>query len=232
MKYGIPAKTAVLIFALSITALAIRYEIPGWESHLIAADQWDDELTPETDQRPKVAAGARLREGTRLPPSVGRFFRSGRRWVFEQETTESERNRAVLPAADAVPPGQTPYPAAQADSAGADSRPADSPQADSPQARAAQQTAVQLRVLENLALQRIVDAIAQDASDVRWTVTGEVTEFAGENWLLLAAVFRAPSSQDNAQQPAPAAPALVTSPGAEDRASLQRPSTSARKFPR
>lgn len=57
------------------------------------------------------------------------------------------------------------------------------------------------RLLENLALQRVVDSITQDSSDVRWTITGVLTEFEGENWLLLATVLRAPSNISATSQP-------------------------------
>jgi len=58
--------------------------------------------------------------------------------------------------------------------------------------------ATKYQVLENLALQRIVDAVSQDPNDLRWTTTGVITEFGGENWLLLSTVFRAPSKTDSA----------------------------------
>ena len=47
------------------------------------------------------------------------------------------------------------------------------------------------RVLENLALQRVVHAVRQDAEDNRWTVQGTLTEFDEHNLLLLKTVVRA-----------------------------------------
>ncbi len=46
--------------------------------------------------------------------------------------------------------------------------------------------------LENLALERIVQAVRADSSDKRWLVTGVVTEYRGRNFLLLERVSRAP----------------------------------------
>ncbi|QEG39947.1 hypothetical protein [Roseimaritima ulvae] len=47
------------------------------------------------------------------------------------------------------------------------------------------------KVLENLALQRVVKAVRQDADDNRWAVHGTLTEFGDDNYLLLRAVTRA-----------------------------------------
>ena len=47
------------------------------------------------------------------------------------------------------------------------------------------------KVLENLALQRVVKAVRQDADDNRWAVHGMLTEFGDDNYLLLRAVTRA-----------------------------------------
>ncbi len=47
------------------------------------------------------------------------------------------------------------------------------------------------KVLENLALQRVVKAVRQDAEDNRWAVYGTLTEFGDDNYLLLRAVTRA-----------------------------------------
>jgi hypothetical protein len=58
-----------------------------------------------------------------------------------------------------------------------------------------------LRVLENLALERVVRTMDDsDNSDRRtWSVSGVVTEFRGENYLLLTrAVFRAAQREESA----------------------------------
>jgi hypothetical protein len=46
--------------------------------------------------------------------------------------------------------------------------------------------------LENLALERVLQAVRADASDKRWLVTGQVTEHRGRNYILLERVSRAP----------------------------------------
>lgn len=46
--------------------------------------------------------------------------------------------------------------------------------------------------LENLALERILGAVRADASDKRWLITGQATEYRGRNYILLERVSRAP----------------------------------------
>ena len=46
-------------------------------------------------------------------------------------------------------------------------------------------------VTENLMLQRIVEAIRADATDDRWMVSGEVSEFFNENRLTIRTAQRA-----------------------------------------
>ena len=46
--------------------------------------------------------------------------------------------------------------------------------------------------LENLALERILQAVRADSGDKHWLVTGLATEYRGRNFLLLERVSRAP----------------------------------------
>lgn len=48
------------------------------------------------------------------------------------------------------------------------------------------------QVLENLALQRAVQAIRDDSNDRFWTADAQVTEFMGENYLLILRMVRTP----------------------------------------
>lgn len=55
-----------------------------------------------------------------------------------------------------------------------------------------------IRVLENLALQRVVQMIQQDPSDNRWVISGVITEYFGENRVMMSMAVRAPiDSEDN-----------------------------------
>lgn len=46
--------------------------------------------------------------------------------------------------------------------------------------------------LENLALERVLQAVRADSNDKRWLVTGHVTEYRGRNFIFLERVSRAP----------------------------------------
>ena len=46
------------------------------------------------------------------------------------------------------------------------------------------------RCLENLMLQRVYQVITDEANETAWTVTGQVTEFKGENFLLIEMLRR------------------------------------------
>ena len=50
------------------------------------------------------------------------------------------------------------------------------------------------QILENLALQRAVQAARDDAKDRHWAVDGELTEFLGENYLLINRLMRTKNS--------------------------------------
>ncbi len=52
------------------------------------------------------------------------------------------------------------------------------------------------QLLENLSLQRIVRLIGHDTSDNQWLISGVVTEFFGENQLLIESATRAPAAPD------------------------------------
>ena len=51
------------------------------------------------------------------------------------------------------------------------------------------------RLLENLALERIVRSLKLDPTDRHWTVEGTFTEFRGENYLMLSGAIRATKPQ-------------------------------------
>ncbi len=56
-----------------------------------------------------------------------------------------------------------------------------------------------LTLLENLSLQRVIGYLADDEAPYQWTVSGQITEFQGSNYLLLqtAHVASATSTPDN-----------------------------------
>ena len=49
--------------------------------------------------------------------------------------------------------------------------------------------------LENLAAQRILQAVLDDVADAHWIVGGQITEFQDRNYILLDRVIRQPKSK-------------------------------------
>jgi hypothetical protein len=184
MRYGAMSKSLIL-GCFSFAALTIWSGGSFIEpvNRVLASDNWDAEEGEIEDPRGDGSL-PRVREGTRIGATKGKFSRVGRRWIFEIEL----ESQASDPAMNANAPSSTPDPTSST-SYGNKSANAD-------------QTKLRYRVLENLTLQRVVDAIAQDPNDVRWTASGVLTEFEGENWLLLSTVFRAPQSTEAAPYPA------------------------------
>ena len=184
MRYGAMSKSLIL-GCFSFAALTIWSSGPFVEpvNRALASDNWDAEVgdieSPHGD-----GSSPRLREGTRIGATKGKFSRVGRRWIFEIEL-DSQVSDPVISA------NASGSAATQDGSTSHGNKPAN-----------ADQVKLRYRVLENLTLQRVVDAIAQDPNDVRWTASGVLTEFEGENWLLLSTVFRAHQSTEAASYPA------------------------------
>ena len=155
-------------FALGVSVGLSGSRLPMGLTAAIAVESLSGDSSVQNDQQRIVVTQPRLREGSRIGSTVGRFTRVGRRWVFETEAMSAK--------------------------AGSEEALGASPDASSSQDP---MMAPKYQVLENLALQRIVDAVSQDPNDLRWTATGAITEFSGENWLLLSTVFRAPSKTDS-----------------------------------
>jgi hypothetical protein len=151
--------------------------------------------------RPKPAHGKQLREGTLIPPTVGQIVLLGRRWAFvptgkpaeiadEIVRFQPDGVRSQLVGFDVKP---------RPTRLGTASRSLPALNAARVARKADHQgnqdgTELQLpRIIisENLMLQRIVEAIRADASDNRWTVSGEVTEFFSANRLLIRTAQRA-----------------------------------------
>lgn len=142
-----------------------------------------------------------LREGTLIPPTVGRIVMLGRRWAFvaaagdapviddgitldqpafRESTASFQSKPRPTRLGAATPPAPGSFAATLVGNHGATEIENDG------------QTP-HVVLAENLMLQRIVEAIRADASDDRWTVSGEVTEFFHENRLLIRTAQRANS---------------------------------------
>ena len=121
----------------------------------------DRAAAPRTSDRRKddEKLGERLREGTRITDVPGTFQFSGDRVAFH--------------------PDHLSHPGSSSQSAGK-SRPGSTGR---PEGKL--EKAESFRVLENLALERINRELGQARGNLQWTVSGIVTEFRGNNYLLV-----------------------------------------------
>ena len=119
----------------------------------------------------RLVGHTRLREGTRVPPTLGTVVALGpRRWAFVPATGTGR----------GVP------------RRGGDTGPLN----DTVNARAEQRNREPFVLLaENLMLQRIVQAIREDELDNLWQLTGHVTEYFGQNRLTILTAQRGQSKQ-------------------------------------
>jgi len=175
MRYGWPSKMVALSVFLFGLAIISFDALPRQFGTCALADDWSSEENEGSERVATERVQPRLREGAKFGSTVGTFVRAGRRWTFEFEV----QGATTAPFTDTE--------ATTTGSATAEPAPPKEP--------------TRLRVLENLALQRVVESIKQDPKDVRWTVTGVITEFEGENWLLVSTILRAPSSNSLSSNP-------------------------------
>jgi hypothetical protein len=147
---------------------------------------------------------SQMREGTLIPPMSGRIVLVGRRWAFLPDGLESESARVTSSASSAAAsssPFEFPKPNNRPTQLG-DTSPIDPYAAPAPSLDASLSSSPetsgqlgrpksQILICENVMLQRVVEAVRLDASDDRWTVSGEITEFFDENRLLIRTAQRA-----------------------------------------
>jgi hypothetical protein len=171
MYFNIPSRWAMVAFAVSTGLIAPELTSDRKGGGIAAAADLD--RTPATGRDVSKSSPANagslllLREGTRVTNQVGQFTQADGFWYF-------------TPAAPSGPLGNIiGAPAAQ--TSVSNPRPAAS---------------ARIRVLENLALQRVVQMIQQDPSDNRWMISGVVTEFFSENRLMMVTAVRAPIDVD------------------------------------
>lgn len=146
--------------------------------------------TQQRDADDGGSVGFVFREGTSVVETVGRVARVGPRWQFRPD-----------PAASGVTPGM-----AGANTASPTKRRTLTTNSVLDQSPFEDETLLgtertrtsniqpnqlpKLLLIENLMLGRIVRAIEEDPSDDKWAITGEVTEFLGENRLIVLSAKR------------------------------------------
>ncbi|WP_197171120.1 hypothetical protein [Novipirellula aureliae] len=118
---------------------------------------------------PQLSANQHMREGTTVLPTTGRLLMLGRHWVFIPNQTANRND---------------------IESSSASTRPISRSDAVETQAVDPSHAVI---LVENLVLQRMINAIRADSNDHTWTITAKVTEFFDENRLLLLTAQRANS---------------------------------------
>jgi hypothetical protein len=144
-----------------------------------------------------------LREGSAIPPTPGRIVMLGRRWAFvtkgvekdlPQELTNGDPMKKSTVVSFLASPSRKPAPLGM-NSALTDQKAPNTRLISALAPAITEQQAPpdlpQVLLVENLMLERIVEAIRADASDDRWSISGEVTEFFGENRLIIRTAQRA-----------------------------------------
>jgi hypothetical protein len=142
-----------------------------------------------------------LREGTSLPPTAGRILLVGRRWIFIPQGTADSKgaekkgdktkgdhmsgddddsnvlmHRKISREVQIVPVGTKLTTSNSSDK-------------DSSEGLLTSE-GPQWQLVENLMLQRIANAIRSDSVDDAWILTGRVTEFFDENYLIIESARR------------------------------------------
>ncbi|MEM9365635.1 MAG: hypothetical protein AAGD07_06530 [Planctomycetota bacterium] len=146
--------------------------------------------TQQRDASGDGSVGFVFREGTSVVETIGRVARVGPRWQFRPESSSGGMELGMA-AMDAAPPPQRPQ---RTTNSVLDQSPFDDK---TPLGTERTRTSniqphqlPKLLVLENLMLSRIVRAIEEDPRDDKWIITGEVTEFLGENRLMILSAKR------------------------------------------
>jgi hypothetical protein len=155
----------------------------------------------------------KMREGTAVPPTIGRVVNLGRRWALipineEQFVRRGTSGSGAAP--DALQParptllgsGHSRVPLNRGVHLGWDSAPTPHRQWDpttlvqrteDDEADTANRSRY-ITLCENQMLQRIVEATRAEATDDCWEISGEILEFFDENRLLIRTIQRANSN--------------------------------------
>ena len=126
-----------------------------------------------------------FREGTSLPSTPGRIVMMGRRWVFVPNTADRRSETEPNASTEDLPRGRRILSAAKIRrTSQRDDEPGDQA------ATVSSGNGNQWVLMENLMLQRIVHAVRSDSIDDKWIVTGKITEYFDDNYLLLESAKR------------------------------------------
>ncbi|TWU49676.1 hypothetical protein [Rubripirellula reticaptiva] len=208
------AVCSAIMFAIAITSSHWATHACAADDRIGRSDEAERHSpTPVGANAPVVL----LREGTMVPPTKGKVVMLGRRWVFiiNSPHTAAEddglailgRRRSSLFARSSSTSSQSSAARKVAQSAEIRPRrmmsevsfaplrePAKSaalPESESTLvSQVAARSPTQFTLSENLSLQRIVESLRDDSSDDQWILSGEISEFLGENRLTIRTAQR------------------------------------------
>lgn len=161
---------------------------------LVAEERYARESTTASsgDRGPAVASGViLLREGSRIPPTPGRVVLMGRRWVFLAGPSVAAKNSIQADDRDQAASDFDPTEVRRLFGSVAFTSTSDSSASGgSVDREPGNRHSVQLVLAENLNLQRIIEALRSDPADENWILTGQISEFFGENRLMILTAQR------------------------------------------
>lgn len=128
-----------------------------------------------------------LREGSRIPPTPGRIVLMGRRWFFVAGPSVAAPSPDQADGRDQAASGFDPSEVRRLFGSVAFTS---TPEPSTSAGDHAHRSSVQLVLTENLNLQRIIEALRSDPADENWIVTGQISEFFGENRLTILTAQR------------------------------------------
>jgi hypothetical protein len=188
-----------LYVSASIALLSLGSVTLAGDSFLRSTRGLADINDRATDANHGDVSKARLREGTLIPPTPGRIALIGRRWAFIPAGPDADPSdplavtgifpETALPTAPGTDSAARPFgfrPSGDRPTGG----PTNPATAGNSHVGARGKPTGQMLISENLMLQRIVEAIREDAADDRWTISGEVSEFFEQNRLIIRTAQR------------------------------------------
>lgn len=193
---------ALVITLTMVTATGMEVVAQNFGSDFADSGAAESSEVPPTPTFKAKKNEELLREGTLIPPTVGRIVPVGRRWGFAPTNPELLSRRYLETGVETFQSNSsemiskqrpTRLGAATIMVTGRDltrtEKPAPDTEAEAPN-RTEESVATNVKVqhiilAENLMLQRIVEAVIEDSADDRWTISGEISEFRNQNRLLI-----------------------------------------------
>jgi hypothetical protein len=205
----VPSHRAIAVFMMAVMLVSSISVSGTAQESATGLDRFEaSEPTKEQPATSSLAATPReelLREGTLIPPTVGKIVPVGRRWGFVPDDPAELAPGHLRSAIGAYRRSSSsliskPFPTrlgdglvttasdGRSDPTLAGSAPEQPITASTPESGAERVKTIILA--ENLMLQRIVEAVIADPADDQWTISGEITEFRNQNRLRIQTAQR------------------------------------------